>query len=114
MPYSHVLGDLNLPLFVDTLDRTKVRQECVLAKRKRRAFTKEFKVETVQLVRDSGTSVGAAVWSWISRRHAAAVGTTGRGRCARGRAVALTAEEREELARLRCEVSDVADGSATS
>ncbi len=30
-----------------------------MAKRKRRAFTKEFKAETVRLVRDSGKSVGA-------------------------------------------------------
>lgn len=30
-----------------------------MAKRKRRAFTKEFKAETVRLVRDSGKSVAA-------------------------------------------------------
>ena len=29
-----------------------------MGKRKRRAFTKEFKAETVRLVRDSGKSVG--------------------------------------------------------
>ena len=30
-----------------------------MGKRKRRAFTKEFKAETVRLVRQSGKSVGA-------------------------------------------------------
>jgi transposase-like protein len=30
-----------------------------MGKRKRRAFTKEFKAETVRIVRDSGKSVGA-------------------------------------------------------
>jgi transposase-like protein len=30
-----------------------------MGKRKRRAFTKEFKAETVRRVRDSGKSVGA-------------------------------------------------------
>jgi len=46
-----------------------------MAKRKRRAFTKEFKVQTVRLVRESGKSVRAvareldltetAVRSWV-------------------------------------------------
>ncbi len=30
-----------------------------MAKRKRRAFTKEFKAQTVRVVRESGKSVGA-------------------------------------------------------
>ena len=30
-----------------------------MAKRKRRAFTKEFKAQAVRIVRDSGKSVGA-------------------------------------------------------
>ena len=76
-----------------------------MAKRKRRAFTKEFKAETVRLVRDSGKSVGAiareldltdtALREWV--RQAEIDG-------GRGRPGALTTDEREELARLRREV----------
>jgi transposase len=46
-----------------------------MAKRKRRAFTDEFKTQTVRLVRDSGKSIGevareldlteSAVWAWV-------------------------------------------------
>jgi transposase-like protein len=76
-----------------------------MAKRKRRAFTKEFKAETVRLVRDSGKSVGAvaremdltetALREWVRQAEIDA---------GRGRPGALTTEEREELARLRREV----------
>ena len=76
-----------------------------MAKRKRRAFTKEFKAETVRLVRDSGKSVGAvareldltetALREWVRQAETDA---------GRGRPGALTTEEREELARLRREV----------
>jgi|SRR4030095_10427431 len=76
-----------------------------MAKRKRRAFTKEFKAETVRLVRDSGKSVGAmareldltetALRDWVRQAEVDA---------GRGRPGALTTEEREELARLRREV----------
>ena len=76
-----------------------------MAKRKRRAFTKEFKAETVRLVRDSGKSVGAiareldltetALREWVRQAEVDA---------GRGRPGALTTEEREELARLRREV----------
>jgi transposase len=76
-----------------------------MAKRKRRAFTQEFKAETVRLVRESGKSVGAvareldltetALREWVRQAEVDA---------GRGRPGALTTEEREELARLRREV----------
>ena len=75
-----------------------------MTKRKRRAFTKEFKAQTVRLVRESGKSVGAvardldltetALRSWVRQAEI----DTGRG--APG---ALTTDEREELTRLRRE-----------
>jgi transposase len=76
-----------------------------MAKRKRRAFTKEFKAQTVRLVRESGKSIGAlareldlgetALRSWV-RQAAVDAG--------RGRPGALTTDEREEFTRLRREV----------
>ena len=73
-----------------------------MAKRKRRAFTKEFKAETVRLVRDSGKSVGAvareldltetALREWVRQAEVDA---------GRGTPGALTTAEREELGRLR-------------
>ena len=76
-----------------------------MAKRKRRAFTPEFKAETVRLIRESGKSIGAvareldltetAVRDWVRQAEVDA---------GRGRSGALTTEEREELARLRREV----------
>jgi transposase len=76
-----------------------------MAKRKRRAFTTEFKTQTVRLVRDSGKSIGevareldlteSAVRAWVRQ----ATIDTGRGG-----AGLLTTEEREELGRLRREV----------
>jgi transposase-like protein len=75
-----------------------------MAKRKRRAFTKEFKAETVRLVRDSGKSVGAvareldltetALREWVRQAEVDA---------GRGTPGALTTAEREELGRLRRE-----------
>ncbi len=75
-----------------------------MAKRKRRAFTTEFKAQTVRLVRDSGKSIGAvareldlgetAVRRWVQQAEVDA---------GRGKAGALTTEEREELGRLRRE-----------
>jgi transposase-like protein len=47
-----------------------------MAKRKRRAFTKEFKVQTVRLVRDSDKSIGALAGSWISGRRSSARGSS--------------------------------------
>ena len=36
-----------------------------MTKRKRRAFTKEFKGQAVRIVRESGKSVSAVARSWI-------------------------------------------------
>ena len=76
-----------------------------MAKRKRRAFTKEFKAETVRLVRDSGKSVGAiareldltetALREWVKADEVTAADKP---------AEALTGAEREELLRLRRDV----------
>ena len=75
-----------------------------MAKRKRRAFTTEFKAETVRLVRESGKSVGAvareldltetALREWVRQAEVNA------GQGAPG---ALTTAEREELGQLRRE-----------
>ena len=76
-----------------------------MAKRKRRAFTKEFKAEAVRVVQASGKTVGAvareldltetALRAWVRQ-----VGID----AGHGPAGALTTEEREELGRLRREV----------
>ena len=76
-----------------------------MAKRKRRAFTTEFKAEAVRLVRESGKSVPTvareldltetALRSWV-RQAEIDVG--------RGTPGALTTAEREELGHLRREV----------
>src|SRR6266542_4598868 len=75
-----------------------------MAKRKRRAFTQEFKAGAVRLVRESGKSVPTvareldltetALRSWVRQGEIDA---------GRGPAGALTTEEREELGRLRRE-----------
>src|SRR3989475_13001443 len=75
-----------------------------MAKRKRRAFTKEFKAQAIQIVRESGKSVAAvareldltetALRSWVRQGEIDA---------GRGPAGALTAEGRAELGRLRRE-----------
>src|SRR2546428_4707834 len=75
-----------------------------MAKRKRRAFTNEFKAEAVRLVRESGKSVPTvareldlietALRSWARQAEIDA---------GRGMPGALTTEEREELGRLRRE-----------
>src|SRR5437762_5827374 len=69
-----------------------------MAKRKRRAFTNEFKAEAVRLVRESGKSVPTvareldltetALRSWVRQAEVDA---------GRGTSGALTTEEREEL-----------------
>ena len=76
-----------------------------MERRKRRAFTKAYKTEVVELVRKGGKSVGAiakdldltetAVRAWVRQAEVDA---------GRGPAGALTTEEREELSRLRREV----------
>jgi transposase-like protein len=75
-----------------------------MGKRKRRAFSPEFKAETVRLVRESGKSVGAiareldltetALRRWVDQAEVDA---------GRGPSEALTTSEREELAQLRRE-----------
>ena len=76
-----------------------------MAKRKRRAFTKEFKAQTVRLVRESGKSIGVlaqeldlgetVLRTWVRQAEVDA---------GRGRPGALTTDEREEFTRLRREV----------
>src|SRR5438034_8702387 len=75
-----------------------------MAKRKRRAFTNEFKAEAVRLVRESGKSVPTvareldptetALRSWVRQAEIDA---------GRGTPGALTTAEREELGQLRRE-----------
>src|SRR5437899_12146343 len=75
-----------------------------MAKRKRRAFTREFKAEAVRLVRESGKSVPTvareldltetALRSWVRQAEIDA---------GRGTPGALTTAEREELGQLRRE-----------
>ena len=75
-----------------------------MAKGKRRAFTKEFKAQTVRLVWDSGKSIGviareldlgeSVLRNWLRQAEIDA---------GRGRSGALTIDEREEFTRLRQE-----------
>ena len=75
-----------------------------MSRRKRRAFTPEFKAEAVALVQRSGKSIGqvakeldlteTALREWVRRAEGAAP---------RRRTEALSEEEREELIRLRRE-----------
>ena len=77
----------------------------VMERRKRRAYTKEFKAETVRLVLEGGRSIPdvardlelteSALRLWV---HQAQVDA------GRGQHGELTTAEREELARLRREV----------
>jgi transposase-like protein len=92
---------VNLPQFI----ARKCGRSGVMAKRKRRAFTTEFKAQAVRIVRESGKSVGTvareldltetALRSWVRQAEVDA---------GRGPAGVLTTDEREELGRLRREV----------
>ena len=73
-----------------------------MGKRKRRAFSAEYKAEVVELIRESGKSIGAvardldltetAVRAWVQQAEVDG---------GRGSTGALTTVEREELAQLR-------------
>ena len=73
-----------------------------MAKRKRRAFSAEYKAEVVELIRKSGKSIGAvareldltetAVREWVRQAEVDA---------GRGLTGALTSAEKEELAQQR-------------
>ena len=77
----------------------------VMERRKRRAYTKEFKAETVRLVVEGGRTVGevardldlteSALRLWVRQSEVDA---------GRGKPGELTTAEREELQRLRREV----------
>jgi transposase-like protein len=87
---------------VDTLEEASMG---VMERRKRRAFTKEFKAETIRLVVEGGQSIPevardldlteSALRAWVRQAEVDA---------GRGKPGALTTEEREELGRLRREV----------
>jgi transposase-like protein len=87
---------------VDTLEEASMG---VMERRKRRAFTREFKAETVRLVVEGGRSIPevardlelteSALRAWVRQAEVDA---------GRGKPGALTTEEREELGRLRREV----------
>ena len=76
-----------------------------MAKRKRRAYSAEYKAEVVELIRKSGKSIGAvareldltetAVRRWVQQAEIDSGG---------GPAGALTTAEREEFAQLRTRV----------
>ena len=69
---------------------------------KRRTFTKEFKAESVRLVKDSGKSIGViakdlGIWEGVLRRWVEQADID----AGKGEEGALTTAEREELRRLR-------------
>jgi transposase-like protein len=89
---------------VDTPDGAKMREECPMAKRKRRSFTPEFKAETVRLCQTGNRTIRqvakdldlteTALREWVKRAEVDA---------GQGPPGALTTAEREELTRLRRE-----------
>jgi transposase-like protein len=89
---------------VDTPKGAKMRQECSMAKRKRRSFTAEFKAEAVGLCQVGDRTVRqvakdldlteTALRDWVRRAEVDA---------GEGPPGALTTAEREELTRLRRE-----------
>jgi len=100
---------------VDTLDVENVSKECPMdreqkRRRKRRAFTKEFKAEAVRLCKAGDRSIRqvaddldlteTALREWVRRAEVDAAGPTPGG--------PLTSQEREELHRLRRQVKTLA------
>jgi transposase-like protein len=87
---------------VDTPDGAKMREECSMAKRKRRKFTPEFKAEAVRLCQVGDRSAGqvardldlteTALREWVRRAEA---------NQSPAPKDALTTAEREELSELR-------------
>jgi transposase len=87
---------------VDTPEGAKMREECSMAKRKRRKFTPEFKAEAVRLCQVGDRSTGqvakdldlteTALREWVKRAEADALPTPKE---------TLTTAEREELSELR-------------
>jgi len=76
-----------------------------MTKRKRRAFTEEFKAETVRLIRESGKPIAVVARELGLTESAVRVWVRQAGIDAgHGPAGALTSEEREELGRLRREL----------
>jgi transposase len=90
---------------VDTPEGAKMREETRMARRKRRAFTPEFKADAVRLVKTGDRTIPqvakdldlteTALREWVRREEIDA---------GKGPADALTSAEREELVRLRREV----------
>jgi transposase-like protein len=89
---------------VDTPKGAKMREECSMAKRKRRKFSPEFKADAVKLVQASGRSVPdvareldlteTALREWVKRADIDA---------GKGPPGALNTAAREELVALRRE-----------
>jgi transposase-like protein len=87
---------------VDTLD---VRENTMMAKRKRRTFSAEFRLEAIKLAKESGKTVGvlaaelglseSCLRKWVTQAGVDA---------GQGQSGALTTAEREEITQLRREV----------
>jgi len=90
---------------VDSPKSAKMREELVMARRKRRQFTPEFKAEAVRLTRVGDRTIAqvavdldlteTALRAWVKRSDADA---------SNGTPETLASAEREELTRLRREV----------
>ena len=75
-----------------------------MAKRKRQAFTKEFKAQAVRIVRESGkVRPGSGAGTGSNGDGSTELGAAWEIDAGRGPAGALTTEERVELGRLRRE-----------
>ena len=81
-----------------------------MAKRKRRAFTKEFKAEAVRVVQASGKTVGAVARELVSQRRPFGSGETGRDRCRPGAAGGADDGRAGGVGPAPARGADVADG----